>query len=126
MSSSKRVSTLPKPPTSLAPNIVISDTASLTGSHRISVHENAIIHPRAKITSTYAPVTIGSCCILSERSRTGLQNAAGKQPEGVVLEDGVIIEVGAVVEGRSVGTGTLIEVNAKVGRGAVIGKACIH
>lgn len=39
-----------------------------------------------------------------------------------MIEDNVVIEVGAIVEAKRVGEGCLIEVNAKVGRGAVLGK----
>lgn len=34
-----------------------------------------------------------------------------------------MIEVGATVEARRVGEGSVIEVNAKVGKGAILGKA---
>lgn len=40
----------------------------------------------------------------------------------MILEDYVVLEVGAVVEAKQVGEGSIIEINAKVGRGAVIGK----
>ena len=42
-----------------------------------------------------------------------------------MLEDYVVVEVGAVVEARRVGEGSVIEVNAKVGKGVVMGKVCI-
>ncbi|KAI9745557.1 MAG: hypothetical protein M1818_001091 [Claussenomyces sp. TS43310] len=124
MSSSKRTSTLPKPPTSFAPSIVVSDTATLVGTHGIVVRDSTIIHPRARILSAHGPVTIGSSCILSERSCTGLQDAAKDQLEGVIIEDGVVLEVGSVVEARRVGKGSLIEINANIGKGAIIGKHC--
>jgi dynactin-6 len=54
-----------------------------------------------------------------------LQAPSTNQPEGVILEDYVVLEVGAVVEAKRVGEGSIIEINAKVGRGAVIGKVCL-
>jgi dynactin-6 len=39
-----------------------------------------------------------------------------------VIEDCVVIEVGATVEAKHVGEGSIIEINARVGKGAVIGK----
>lgn len=41
-----------------------------------------------------------------------------------MIENGVVLEVGAVIEAKRVGEGCLIEVNAKIGRGAVLGKVC--
>lgn len=49
-----------------------------------------------------------------------------EQAEGVVLEHGVVIETGAIVEAKLVGQGTLIEIYAKVGKGAVIGKVWMN
>jgi dynactin-6 len=114
----------PKPPTTLSPTLIIADTASLTGTHLIALGPNTAIHPRCKLNSTYASITIGSSCIISERSTIGLQRESENevQSEGVVIEDGVVVEVGAVVEARCVGTGTVIEVGARVGRGSVVGK----
>ena len=115
----------PKPPTSLASSLVIADNASLTGYHRITLGANSVVHPRTKLNSTYGPITIGNNCIISERSLVGLQSSADNEGEGVILENGVLVEVGAVVEANSVGEGCVIEVNAKVGKGAVIGKVYI-
>lgn len=113
----------PKPPTSLASALVIADNASLTGTHPIILGANTVVHPRTKLTSTYAPVKIGSGCIISERSSIGLQSEpAPDARDGVVIENGVIVEVGAVVEAKRVGEGCVIEVNAKIGRAAVLGK----
>jgi dynactin-6 len=126
MSSSKRSSTMPtapKPPTSLASTLVIADNASLTGTHLITLGGNTIVHPRTKLNSTFAPVKIGSCCIISERSSIGLQSEPVEdEREGVVIDNGVIVEVGAVIEGKRLGEGCVIEVNAKIGKGATVGK----
>ena len=65
---------------------------------------------------------MGKACILSERSTVGLQAPSTNQPEGVIIEDYVVLEVGAVVEAKRVGEGSVIEINARVGKGAVIGK----
>lgn len=66
---------------------------------------------------------MGSNCIISERSQIGLQSDPPDDEEyGVVIENGVVVEVGAVVEARRVGEGTVVEVNAKIGKGAVLGK----
>jgi dynactin-6 len=112
----------PKPPTSLASSITIAETASLTGTQRITIRDTTIIHPRSKLISVYGPVTIGAGCIVSERCQVGLQSPSTTQSEGVVLGDHVVLEVGAVVEAKSVGEGSLIEINARVGKGTVLGK----
>lgn len=126
MSTSKRTSGMPaapKPPTSLAPSLVIADLASLTGTHLITLGAKSVVHPRTRLNSTYAPITVGSNCILSERSSIGLQDPLSTgQEQGVVIGDFVIIEAGAVVEAQRIGDGSLIEVNAKIGKGAILGK----
>jgi dynactin 6 len=125
MSTTKRsttASTAPKPPIAFAPTISISDLASLVGSKLITIKSDTIIHPRAKLISIYAPVTVGNACILSERCTVGLQSLSDDQPEGVIIDDYVVVEVGAIVEAKRVGEGSIIEINARVGKGAVIGK----
>jgi dynactin-6 len=124
--SSKRASTMPappKPPTSLASSLIIAEHASLTGTHLITLGSNTVVHPRARFNSTHAPITVGSNCIICERSSIGFQSeAAANERQGILIENGVVIEVGAVVEARMVGEGTIIEVQAKIGKGAVLGK----
>jgi dynactin 6 len=124
--SSKRASTMPappKPPTSLASSLIIAEHASLTGTHLITLGSNTVVHPRARFNSAHAPITVGSNCIICERSLIGFQSdAAANEVKGAVIENGVVIEVGAVVEARTVGEGTVIEVQAKIGKGAVLGK----
>jgi len=128
MSTSKRSSGMPsapKPPTSLAPSLVIADLASLTGTHLITLGAKSVVHPRGRLNSTYAPITVGSNCILSERSSIGFQSPPlTDQEQGVVIGDFVVIESGAVIEAKKIGDGSLIEVNAKIGKGAVLGKHC--
>lgn len=139
-------STLPKPPTTLHPTAVIADSASLTGKHRITIGANSILHPRARITSTHGPVTIGKGCIISEKVVLGWQQdgtvtagsevvrgsgdfvvgAAGEDGGergfgGVVLGDDVVLEPACSVQG-SVGRGSCVEVGARVGRGARVGE----
>lgn len=124
--SGKRLSTIPigpKPPTSLDPSLNISEQASLTGTKLITLGSNTVIHPRCKLNSTNASITIGNNCIISERCRIGLQS----EPEAVdsyhvVIENGVVVETGAIVEALIVGEGSIIEVNSKIGRGAILGK----
>ncbi|KAI9648938.1 hypothetical protein NHQ30_001504 [Ciborinia camelliae] len=123
---SKRASMLPpppKPPTSFSSNITIADHASLIGTHLITIRGHTILHPRTKLNSSFAPITMGVQCVIGERSSIGMLSIPSEeQVQGVVLENGVIIETGAIVEAKLVGQGTLIEINAKVGKGAVIGK----
>jgi dynactin-6 len=126
MSSSKRQSVLPpspKPPTTFSPHVVISEQSSFIGTKTISIGPSTVVHPRAKLNSSYASIKIGSNCIISERSSVGLQSATSEdQSEGVVIENGVIVEAGASVEARTIREGSVVEINARVGKGAVIGK----
>ena len=40
----------------------------------------------------------------------------------MVIENSVVLEVGAIVEAKRIGEGSVIEVNAKIGKGAIVGK----
>lgn len=73
----------------------------------------------------FAPITIGNTCIISERCQIGVQIEPEEgEADPVVIENGVVVDVGAIVEAKRVGEGCIIEVNAKIGRGAVLGKVC--
>ncbi|KAK4906240.1 hypothetical protein LTR28_000636, partial [Elasticomyces elasticus] len=48
-----------KPPCTIHPSAVISDRAILTGTHPISIAENTVLHPYARIDSTNGPVELG-------------------------------------------------------------------
>ncbi|KAL2075794.1 hypothetical protein VTL71DRAFT_737 [Oculimacula yallundae] len=126
--STKRQSMMPpapKPPTKLSSSLVIAEQAALTGTHLITLGSNTVIHPRTKLNSLYAPITVGNNCIISERGQIGLQSDPPEDEEyGVVIENGVVVEVGATVEARRIGEGSVIEVNAKIGKGAIVGKHC--
>lgn len=115
---------LPKPPVRLDPQSVISDSATLFGTHPITIGANAVVHPRARINSTHAPVTIGAGCIVNERCSVGLQEEPDPSlPDPhVELEDNVTLEPGAISEASRVGEGSVIEAGAKLERGAVLGK----
>lgn len=115
----------PKPPTKLSSSLVIAEQAQLVGTKLITLGASTVIHPRAKLNSSFAPLTMGSHCIVCERSQVGLQSDPDDddgEEYGTVLENGVVVELGAVVEAKRIGEGTLIEVNARVGKGAVLGK----
>lgn len=127
---SKRTSMVPpppKPPTSFSSNITIADHASLIGTNLITIRGHTILHPRTKLNSSFAPITIGTQCVIGERCSIGMLHfPSDEQAQGVVLENGVIIETGAIVEAKLVGQASIIEINAKIGRGAIIGKVCIQ
>ncbi|KAI5789079.1 hypothetical protein EDC01DRAFT_717724 [Geopyxis carbonaria] len=96
---------VPPPPCDLASTSIIADAAQLTGTHRVRVGGNSVLHPRCKLNSALGPITIGAHCIISERT---LLAAPG--PEGLTLEDGVTVETNAVVEATRLGAGTTVEV----------------
>ena len=151
-SRARPTSSLPKAPTNLSPKAVIADTAVLTGLHLITIGANAVLHPRARVNSTYAPVTIGAGCVVSERACVGLlqepdDNEGGEgekgdaeersgdadvgpgrenSRDGVVLEENVVLEPAAIVEAARVGQSTVMEAGSKIGAGAVIGKVGRH
>jgi dynactin-6 len=117
---SKRVSTIPappKPPASIDPTAIIANHASLTGSFPITIGAHAVIHPYAKIISTYGPVTIGDGCIIWEKAVVG-----GAGPAS--LAKNVVVETCAVVEGGSLGESSVVEAFGKVGVDAELGRGC--
>lgn len=119
-----------KSPTTISSSAVISETATLTGRHHITIGSNTVIHPRCKILSNNGPVIIGSGCIISERSVVGLSISPAERLSEkdeslqIVIGDSVVIEIGAKVEARIVDEGSCIGVNSHVSPGVVIGKYC--
>jgi dynactin 6 len=126
----KRTSTAaPKPPTSLDPNALIANHAVLTGIHAISVGPQTVVHPHAKLVSTYSEVEIGAGCLILERAIVGLSDNSEDAPPGnaplperIVVEDNVTIESGSIVEAARIGANSFIDVGVIIGAGAVIGK----
>ena len=110
-------SSLPKPPTNLSQTILISEGAQITGTHPVCIGDHTVVSPRCKINSTLGPVTIGSNCILNERTQL-----TAPDENGLVVEDYVVVEMNAVVEARRLGEGTAVEVGVRVGKAAVVGK----
>lgn len=109
---------------------MIADTAVLTGAHLITISADAVLHPRARINSTYGPVTIGEGCIVSEKASVGLLEAPAEDNnvndsapfKEVLLEKDVVVEPSAIVEGSKIGEGTTLEAGSKVCVDAVLGK----
>ncbi|RPB11900.1 hypothetical protein P167DRAFT_553755 [Morchella conica CCBAS932] len=94
-----------KPPVDFSPSLVLADSATLTGTHRIRIGANTVVHPRCKLNSTLGPITIGRSCIISERTQLVAPDA-----QGLAIGDGVVVEVNALVEAREVGEGSTVEV----------------
>ncbi|KAK5703657.1 hypothetical protein LTR17_021933 [Elasticomyces elasticus] len=118
---SKKSSLLPasKPTCTIHSTAIVSEKAQFTGSHAVNIGEGAVIHPHARIRAEGGNVTIGKHSMLYERALVGTVDG-----EDVTIGDYVNIETGAVVEAKSVGDGTTVEVNAVVGKGAVLGRWC--
>lgn len=123
VSSRTKDSLAPKPPCSIHPSAIISDKAIITGTHPVTIGEGCVIHPFAKITSAVAPVRIGNNSIIAERTTVGLiAESSASEDAAVTIEENVSIESGAVVEAVRIGTGSVVEVNARLGPRATVGK----
>ena len=111
-----------KPQCRIHPTATVADKAQIVGANIVEIGENSFIHPHARIRAEFGNVTIGKGVIISETAVVG----ASEEREGgdVVIGDGVSIESGAKVEAKSIGDHTTIEVNAMVGKGAVVGSWC--
>ena len=117
-------STVPvvKPQCKIHSTAVVADKAQITGSHLVEIGENVIIHPHAKIKAEYGNVFIGKGSMIAEKAIVGPLEGDGEMD--VVLGEGVSIETGALVEAKKIGDHTTIEVNSKIGAGALIGRWC--
>jgi dynactin-6 len=60
--------------------------------------------------------------MIAEKAIVGLNEGDGVMD--VVLGEGVSIEPGAVVEAKKIGDHSTIDVNSKIGAGALVGKWC--
>ncbi|KEQ94543.1 hypothetical protein AUEXF2481DRAFT_6020 [Aureobasidium subglaciale EXF-2481] len=115
----------PKPPCTIHPSAIISDKAVIVGTHPISIGENVVLHPFAKITSNTGAVRIGKNCVVGDRATVGLSDSPGSYAGTTVeLEDGVSVESGSTVQAEKVGAGSTIEANSTLGPGVVIGMFC--
>ena len=110
---------------------LVSASATLTGSHQITLGPNAIIQLRSHLSSTLGPIDISEDCIIDERASVGLLSPSFPRSQtdnglilGVSLGRSVLIGPGATVEATSIGDFTVVETGAKIGRGAVIGRNC--
>ncbi|ORY62531.1 trimeric LpxA-like protein [Pseudomassariella vexata] len=132
-SSNKRQSVLPKVPSgpkapvNFGSHVTIADSAILTGSHTINISSESVIHPRARLESTYGRITIGRRCIVHERTHVGAPSSDDKRGDfGVLTEDYVVVEVGSIIESgnTTIGEGCHIGPRVTIGKGAKLGKHC--
>lgn len=95
----------------------------LTGTHLISIGANTVIHPFAKLDSTFGEIKIGEGCIVAERAVVGLASEGSEgEGTGVTIGDSVSIETSAVIEAERVGRGNVVCVMAVLGRRCKIGE----
>ncbi|KAH9812963.1 transferase hexapeptide [Teratosphaeria destructans] len=123
---SRRPSSIPaaKPPCQIHPSAVIAEKAVLVGTHQVTIGPNTILHPYAKIRAENGPVMIGANSAIYENAIVGTSIDNSNLEQAVIIGDYVNIESGAVVEAKSVGDGSVIDVNAVVGGGTVLGRWC--
>ncbi|KAI4734829.1 trimeric LpxA-like protein [Aureobasidium sp. EXF-12298] len=115
----------PKPPCSIHPSAIISDKAVIVGTHPVSIGENVVLHPFAKIVSNTGAVRIGKNCVVGDRATVGLGDSPGTFAGTTVeLEESVSIESGSIVQAEKVGTGSTVEANSTLGPGVIVGKFC--
>ena len=110
-----------KPQCKIHPTATVADKAQIVGANTVELGENSFIHPHARIRAEFGNVTIARGVIISE---TAVVGASEESTGDVVIGNGVSIESGARVEAKSIADHTTIEVNAKVGKGAVVGSWC--
>ncbi|KAI9741356.1 MAG: hypothetical protein M1834_003073 [Cirrosporium novae-zelandiae] len=123
---------LPKPPIKADPTASLSTQTTLSGTHPITLYASSSISPRTRLTTLYAPITIGSRSTIFEHSSIGalsLGKVDGKGDdalaEGVVIAEDVEVRTAAVVEARSLGKGCLVCEGARLGKGVRISEDAV-
>lgn len=109
----------PPPPLTCHPSATLCDSISMTGTFPIDIGANSFLHPRCKLNTQEGPITIGSSCIINERTQLTAPSV-----DGLVIGDGVLVEVNSIVEAARVGTGCVIEVGSRLGKGCTLGDVC--
>jgi dynactin-6 len=113
----------PRPPCSIHPSAIISDKAVIIGTHPVSIGENVVLHPFARIVSNTGAVHIGKNCVVGDRATVGLSDTPGAFAGTTVeLEESVSVESGSNVQAEKVGVGSTVEANSTLGPGVVVGK----
>ena len=114
-----------KPQCRIHSTAIVADKAQITGSYVVEIGENAIIHPYAKVRAEHGNVFIGKGAMVSEKAVVGVPSGgSGGESEDIVIGEGVSVESGAVVEASRIGEYATIGINAKVERGAFVGRWC--
>ncbi len=111
-----------KPQCKIHSSATVADKAQITGSHLVEIGEDVIIHPYARLKAEHGQIFIGKGSIVSEKAVIG--RTEGGEDVDCVVGEGVSIESGAVIEARRIGDHSTIEVNARLGKGAIVGKWC--
>lgn len=121
----------PIPPLSVSPTALLAESAQLVGTFPVTLSNESVIHPRARIDAQAGGVHVGRRCIVHERAVVGgsSSSASGRVGSmGVTLGDYVTVETGATVEAGEntvVGEGTTVGAGSVVGAGAKVGKVCV-
>nr|POE47047.1 dynactin subunit 6 [Quercus suber] len=108
------------PPLQVHSTATVAEKAQITGTFPVTICENAIIQPWARIRSDHGTVLIGKNSTIAEKATIGLAGPHAGQ-DGVVIGEDVSVETGASIEAREVGNGCVVEVNARLGRGTILG-----
>jgi carbonic anhydrase/acetyltransferase-like protein (isoleucine patch superfamily) len=120
-----------KPPTEPHPTAHLDPQAYVQGTHTITLGENVVIHPRARLVSQYGPLVIGAGTIISERCVVGGPVPDPKEPlpspavesirtvigENVMLHAAVEVHAGAALDDAC-----MIEPRVVVKKGVKVGK----
>jgi carbonic anhydrase/acetyltransferase-like protein (isoleucine patch superfamily) len=120
-----------KPPTELHPTAHLDPQAYVQGTHTITLGDNVVIHPRARLVSTYGPLTIGAGTVISERCVVGGPVPDPKEPlhpppaESIRTIIGQNVMLHAAVEvqaGASLDDACLIEPRVVIKKVVKVGK----
>jgi len=109
-----------KPICRIDPSAIISDKAIFIGPNSITIAANSVIHPYARLDSTYGPIDVHEYCIISERA------AIGPADHPISLDSHTMVDIGAEVMARSIGKASVIGAQAKIDKNAQIGKVCVR
>lgn len=78
------------------------------GSGTLTAYPGTVIHPRAKIDASHAPIRLGDNCIVEEGAELV------STPEGMKIGDGNLFRVGCSVASKQVGNCNIFEPKCRV------------
>lgn len=106
-----------EPRLSLHAKAVVPADVDIRGT--VTIKSGTVVHPRARLDGTVAPVVVGENCIVEE----GVQLTSGAG--GLHIGDGNWLRVGCRIASESIGNCNVLEVGCSVPAHVRVGNFCV-